>query len=146
MNRIPEPGTLAWVELPAHYVAATRAALAAAGIAVSASWIDPMDPRDATIVAAASVTGVPLALVWDECSGWRYGRFVSGRKGVRTVLREERSFGGELLPEPEMVAAAVRCVLDGTPIGSPERPFFRHFDDLGDGTDERLAAYAAALV
>lgn len=135
MDALPSPGTLAWVELPRFYVDATRAALAATGIPATESWIDPMDPRDATIVLAS------LALVWDEVSGWRYGRFVSGHKGVRTVLEDERSFGGELLPEPTMVAAATRCVLDGTVIGAAERPAFRHYTDLGDGTDELLAAY-----
>jgi Family of unknown function (DUF6292) len=146
MNTLPSPGTLEWVELPRFYVSATRAALAAAGIAVAECWTDPMDPRDATIVLASSADR--LALVWDEDDGWRHGRFVSGRKGVRTVLEGARCFGGELLPEPAMVAAATRCVLDGTTIGSPERPAFRHHTDLGDGTDELLAAYApqAALL
>jgi hypothetical protein len=136
MDTLPSPGTLEWVELPAHYVGATCAALVAAGITVDASWIDPMDPRDATVRL-----GGGLSLVWDEVGGWRHGRFVSGHKGVRTVLEGERSFGGELLPEPAMVAAAARCVVDGMPVGTPERPEFRQYTDLGDGTDEALAAY-----
>jgi hypothetical protein len=140
MDALPSPGTLTWVELPGFYVDATRTALEAAGIPVADSWIDPMDPRDATIVLES------LALVWDEVGGWRHGRFVSGRKGVRTVLEDGRSFGGGLLPEPSMVVAAVRCVLDGTVIGTQERPVFRHCTDLGDGTDERLAAYAPRTV
>jgi hypothetical protein len=27
------------------------------------------------------------------------------------------------------------------PIGTPERPLFRQYTDLGDGADEALAAY-----
>lgn len=60
---------------------------------------------------------------------------------LRTLLEGERSFGGELLPEPAVVAVSVRCVVDGTPIGTPERPLFRQYTDLGDGADEALAAY-----
>ncbi|WP_433187116.1 DUF6292 family protein [Actinoallomurus sp. CA-150999] len=147
MNRLPVPGTHDWVELPAHYLGATCAALTAAGIAVAESWVDPMDPRDATILLAVRPSSVlhadvPLALVWDEMSGWRYGRFVSGRKGIRTRLDQERSFGGDLLPEPAMVAATMQCVFQGALVGATERPRFRHYADLGDGTDERLAAFA----
>ncbi|MFI6500469.1 DUF6292 family protein [Nonomuraea typhae] len=105
------------------YVAAVAAA-----VDHVAWWDDPFDPRDATILLADGD-----ALVWDEESGWRRGRFVSGRKGVRTVLAGERHLGGGVLPEP---AALLRRG------GSRTKIVHRSFRDLHDGFDLRLAAFS----
>lgn len=138
MDRLPAPGTHDWVELPVHYLGATRSALTAAGITVAEAWVDPMDPRDLTLVLGDGTQ----ALVWDEVSGWRHGHFISGHKGTRTHLANEHSFGATLLPEPSLVAATVQCIQAGTPIGAEQRPIFRSYADLHDGTDEHLATYA----
>ena len=39
-----------------------------------------------------------VALVWDEESGWRLGRFLSGEAGRRTELTGVRYLGGGLVP------------------------------------------------
>ncbi|GIH91556.1 DUF6292 family protein [Planobispora siamensis] len=125
-----EPYSAQWLALPVPYVRRVAEAL---GETVADWWDDPFDPRDATIL----LTGGD-AMVWDEESGWRRGRFVAGRKGERTVLDDVRYLGGGVLPEPRLVPG----LLTGTRRG---RPAYRSFRDLHDGFDARLAAYAGAL-
>jgi len=93
------------LDLLRPYVSATVQALRAQGVELERSWLDPSDPRDATIVCR--VQGEHLALVWDEETGWRSGRFVSGRQGERTRLDGEGYLGEDVLPAPETVALGV---------------------------------------
>ena len=81
-----------WVNLLGDYVTEAVAALSSRGIQVQRSWLDPRDPRDATIVLAGT-----RALVFDEVTGWRYGPFLAGRQGVRTELAEVSYIGGGVL-------------------------------------------------
>jgi hypothetical protein len=128
---LPEPYCEGWLRLPVGYVCRVAEGL---GERVVAWWDDPYDPRDATV----RLTG-GQALVWDEESGWRHGRFVAGVKGVRTELAEVRYLGGGVLPVPERVAE----LLDG-PYGSATRPVYRSYEDLDDGFDAELLTYAGA--
>jgi len=127
--KLPEPYSVDWLELPAAYARRVAEAL---GPRVVAWWDDPFDPRDATVRL-----GGGWALVWDEESGWRHGRFLSGVKGVRTELAEVRYLGGGVLPAP----GRVEELLDG-PFGGPVRPVYRSYRDLADGFDAALITYA----
>jgi hypothetical protein len=115
------------------YIAATAQALLAEGVELERSWLDPSGPRDATIVCR--VEGEHSALVWDEESGWRLGRFVSGRQGERTRLSEERFLGEDVLPEPREVAQKVLT-------GGFTRPArkFRDHSDAPDAFDAKVRA------
>src|SRR4051794_37994622 len=101
----PAPYSHAWLALPVAYVAQVAEAL---GPRVLQWWDDPYDPRDATL---RLVDGT--ALVWDEESGWRHGRFVRGEKGIRTELEAARYLGGGVLPSP----AGVIDLLDDAEYG-----------------------------
>lgn len=131
----PIPYSDAWSRLPIAYVAQVAAALADAVV----WWNDPVDPRDATIRLADG-----SALVWDEESGWRHGRFVSGSQGVRTELAGVRYLGGGVLPEPARVGRLLAAARSGRS-GGAHRPVYRSYRDHGDGLDGALAAYADRL-
>src|SRR6478609_3571401 len=88
-----EPYTEEWLRQPALYVSRVVGALGAEAVDW---WEGPCDPRTVTIL----LTGGD-ALVWDEESGWRRGRYVSGDRGLCTVLAEARYLGGGLLLRPE---------------------------------------------
>lgn len=123
---MPVPYSQEWLRLPLGYVSSVAAA-----VEHVMWWDDPFDPRDATILLEGGD-----ALVWDEESGWRRGRFVSGEQGVRTVLAGVRYLGGGVLPEPaEVVALMARG-------GGRTRVAYRSFRDLHDGFDARLGRYA----
>ncbi len=92
-----EPYTDEWLQQPVCYV---RLVVELLGAEVADWWEGPCDPRDATVRLADGA-----ALVWDEESGWRLGRFVSGGSGERTELTGSRYLGGGLLPRPERVPA-----------------------------------------
>jgi hypothetical protein len=127
----PDP----WLDLLRPYVASAVRALAADGVHIERSWLDPRDPRDATIVCAGD-DGVRSALVWDEETGWRRGTFVDGRPGERTVLAEVAYVGGGLLPAAKVLAdRVVRSPAGGE--GSPRR-VYRSAGDLRDGLDDTL--------
>ncbi|MBB5080810.1 DUF6292 family protein [Nonomuraea endophytica] len=123
---MPVPYSQEWLRLPLGYVSSVAAA-----VEHVMWWDDPFDPRDATILLAGGD-----ALVWDEESGWRRGRFVSGERGVRTVLAGVRYLGGGVLPEP---AEVVGLMARG---GGRTRVVYRSFRDLHDGFDARLARHA----
>ncbi|GAA4597624.1 hypothetical protein GCM10023194_72950 [Planotetraspora phitsanulokensis] len=127
---MPEPYSQEWLRLPVPYVRQVAQAL---GERVARWWDDPFDPRDATIVLLDGT-----ALVWDEESGWRHGRFVSGEQGVRTELAAVRHLGGGVLPEPARVVA----LLDDPTYGSAWRPQYRSYKHLHDGFDRALANVA----
>src|ERR1700761_761936 len=89
-----------WVNVLHGYVTEAVEALKSGGLLIERSWLDPRDPRDATIVfshPAANVTTKQLALVWDEVAGWRCGTFQSGKQGIRTQLSDVTYIGGGLL-------------------------------------------------
>ncbi|SEG27516.1 hypothetical protein SAMN04489712_104182 [Thermomonospora echinospora] len=122
---------VAWVNLTEHYIASLMDALAGHGVRISAAWLDPIDPRDATIVLQRP-GGQTEAVVWDEETGLRAGRFVTGRQGERTELAGAAYLGGGLLPEPQ--DAARRFLL-----GAREpRVVHRLHTDVRDGFDDHL--------
>lgn len=131
----PDP----WVDLPRGYIAHAARSLTEAGLMVTRSWLDPRDPRDATIIfsdPASSISARMFALVWDEVTGWRRGIFVSGQQGVRTVLLETKYLGGGVLPVDEELVSRVRAA-----VSEPRREY-RSVADLGDGLDDALRAAA----
>ena len=132
-DNIPLPHPDSWIELARQYVTSAVQALIADGLKVERSWLDPRDPRDATIVySLPEVTG-PCALVWDEVTGWRRGRFSSGRQGVRTELSGVTYLGGGVLPST--------AELVGRLVGRACEPYreYRSATDLRDGLDDALA-------
>jgi hypothetical protein len=124
-----------WVNLPHDYIARVTTALAAGGLFVGPGWLDPYDPRDATIVYSDPASIVPakkLALVWDEITGWRRGNFIGGEQGVRTQLADVTYLGGGVLPTGDQVLNRVRAG-----VGEPRRAY-RSVEDLRDGLDDKL--------
>ncbi|MDN3353058.1 DUF6292 family protein [Actinomadura sp. DC4] len=104
-------------------------ALVLQGLAVDRSWLDPSDPRDATVVLADS-----RALVWDESAGWRIGLFRSGSPGVRTALDGAVHLGGGPLPDPDELG--LRAGSGISEVGRRYRSY-----TAADGFGEALFAY-----
>lgn len=126
-----------WVDVLRGYVTSAVEHLSAGGLQVERSWLDPRNPRDATIIfthPASNVSTEKLALAWDEVTGWRSGVFGSGEQGVRTVLSAAVHLGGGVLPEG---AELVIRVLTGA--NEPRREY-RQVTDLRDGLDDALRA------
>lgn len=140
---IPSAHPDAWIDLLRGYTTAIVSELGRQGIAVDRSWLDPGDPRDATILytPASPRDGYrhTHALVWDEQSGWRTGRFVAGIQGVRTVLGKPRHIGGGLLPTGSEVAWRIKS---GTTV-APR--VLRSYDDTHDGLDDALRTQVCIL-
>ncbi|MEV0381748.1 DUF6292 family protein [Nonomuraea sp. NPDC050643] len=136
---LPQKHPQFWVDLPAAYTACVAVALIEQGIPIADLWVDPSDPRDATIKLAGPRS---FALVWDEASGWRHGPFVSGRRTMRTelVASKTRYLGDEVLPQPRTVARLLEA--DDMSARAPQ-PYRSHFD-YGDGLDLHLEAYMNA--
>lgn len=138
----PTPHPDPWVNLPHRYVAATAAALGAGRLRVDGAWIDPSDPRDATIVYAADTrlgdSGGLHALVWDEETGWRAGRLVGGHQGMRTRLADVRHLGGGVLPSPGEVERRLRAGAD------VPRVRYRSYRAVRDGLDDAMRSLSAA--
>jgi Family of unknown function (DUF6292) len=133
----PLPHSDPWVDVLRGYVTESVEAIKAGGLLVDRSWLDPRNPRDATIIfthPASNVSAEKLALVWDEVTGWRRGVFVSGEQGVRTVLSGTDYLGGGLLPEGQEL---VGRVLAGASEGRREH---RSVASLHDGLDDALLA------
>ncbi len=126
-----QPHNDPWINLPEPYVATLLQALSGRGIHVPHAWMDPSDPRDATILFQPA--GEPVqALVWDEETGLRTGRFLAGRQGVRTEVDQARYLGGGLLPAPH---DAIDRIVTGV---SQERAVYRSRHDVRDGFDDLL--------
>ena len=125
------------LDLLRAYVTHAVLALANGGVHVERSWLDPFDPRDATIVCVGR-GGTLTGLVWDEETGWRRGTFVAGQPGERTVLRGVGHLCGGLLPSGETLA---RRFAEG--VRQPEQKY-RRYTDLRDGLDTALAAISLA--
>jgi hypothetical protein len=120
-------------------MASAVTALISGGLRVERSWLDPMGPRDATILyspSGATSTAETRALVWDEVSGWRLGRYEGGHQGVRTTLSEVSYLGGGVLLDGKALAGRVRALV------SEPRPEYRAFTDLRDGLDDALAGWS----
>jgi hypothetical protein len=129
----PDP----WVNVLHGYVTRIVESLATGGLLIERSWLDPRDPRDATIIfsdPASNVSAEKLALVWDEVTGWRRGTFVGGEQGVRTELADVSSLGGGVLPPEDDV---VNRILAGA---SEPRRAYRSVASLRDGLDDALLA------
>lgn len=127
-----------WVDMLRGYVTSAAEGLAQGGLTVERSWLDPRDPRDATVIfthPASNVSADKLALVWDEVTGWRRGVFQRGHRGVRTVLSGTAYVGGGLLPDStELLARVLR---------DASEPWhqYRSISDLHDGLDDALDMY-----
>jgi hypothetical protein len=137
LDKVITPGTHPdpWVNLLGDYVTEAVAALSAGGLQVQRSWLDPSGPRDATIVLAGT-----RALVFDEVTGWRYGTFVAGQRGVRTALTGVRYVGGGVLLDADELA---HRVISG--FSAPRREY-RSTADLHDGLDDAFRARGQARV
>ncbi|MBB5080807.1 DUF6292 family protein [Nonomuraea endophytica] len=125
-----EPYTDEWQRQPRCYVKQVVEVLDAE---VAEWWEGPGEPRAATVL----VTG-GSALVWDEESGWRLGRFLSGARGEHTELADVRYLGGGLLPRPERVPAALEDARLGIGASSAWRPCYRSHRNCRDGFDVAL--------
>ena len=127
----PDP----WVDLLYGYVTRAVTGLESGGLQVERSWLDPRNPRDATIIytdPASNVSADELALVWDEVTGWRGGAFLVGQQGVRTVLSEPVHLGGGVLPDESELLGRVLA-------GANEpRCEYRSVADVRDGLDDAL--------
>lgn len=124
----PDP----WIELTWRYVAKAVQALRTSGLNVERSWLDPRDPRDATILYSGPGQAHQRALVWDEMTGWRHGRFESGQPGVRTELSEVSYLGGGILMgDAELMGRLLAHA-------SEPRREYRSVTDLHDGMDDEL--------
>lgn len=135
-NIIPTPHPDSWINILGPYVTEAVGALNANGIHVQQSWLDPRGPRDATILFSTPgehlVSSDVSALVWDEETGWRRGRFIDGARGRRTILTQVAYLGGGLLPPTDELAHRT--------IGErSEAPrMYRSHTDLRDGLDDAL--------
>jgi hypothetical protein len=130
---LPQPHPDPWIELTRRYVTAAVRALPRAGLEVEHAWLDPRDPRDATIMYSSPANAVPWALVWDEETGWRNGLFESGAQGTRTQLSDVRYLGGRVLPS----SADLISRLTGG-VSEPRRQY-RRAGHLRDGLDDALS-------
>jgi hypothetical protein len=133
-SNIPESHSDPWINLPLGYIASLNQALSGQGVQIDRSWLDPFDPRDATIIHMTA--DERHALVWDEETGWRTGRYLSGRQGVRTELADAVYLGGGVLVDPREIAARLL-----TSTRAP-RSAFRSYTDTRDGLDDALRQYA----
>jgi hypothetical protein len=112
-----EPYTEEWRHQPALYASRVVEAL---GDEVRDWWQGPCDPRTVTIRLTGEDT-----LVWDEESGWRRGRYVSGDRDTRTVL------------------ADARYLRAGVGNSTAWRPCYRSYRHYRDGFDLALNGYVA---
>jgi Family of unknown function (DUF6292) len=119
-----------WLSCLSGYVREACRALHESGLEVRHSWLDPYDPRDATILFKDH-----SALVFDEIAGWRYGQFLHGQPGVRTQLGDISYVGGGVLPHPDEL---VYRVINGE---CSARREYRSVTDLRDGFDDTLRSY-----
>lgn len=138
-DNMPSPHPDPWIDLLRGYVTEAVEALRAGGMLVKRSWLDPRDPRDATVVYSDSDDAPARldALVWDEITGWRQGQFEDGQAGIRTTLSAARYLGGGVLLDGASLARRVRDE------ASEPRREYRAVTDLRDGLDDELSARSA---
>jgi len=146
-----------WQELHVGYLHDVYLALVRREIRPRSHWIAEFLPRSATIVLEEPCLpgNVPLALAWDEESGWRCGAFVQGDLRCPTLLRQQNYFGGDVLPHPAEVGDTVIAIVERLsrprrlwPSRSPDRrwgwpypPAYRSYRDVDDGFDDRLRGH-----
>lgn len=131
-DNIPLPHPDPWIDLTRPYITHAALAIGASGLVVVDTWLDPRNPRDATIVYSCPEVAHRRALVWDEVTGWRHGRFEGGHQGIRTTLSDVAYLGGGILPAGADLTARL---LAG--VSEPRREY-RSFDDINDGFDDAL--------
>jgi hypothetical protein len=129
-NNLPGMHENPWLNLLHGYTAEAVLALQNHGVSVDRSWLDPCDPRDATIVY--TLRDETNALVWDEEHGWRVGRYESGEQGERTRLTDTTHLGGGVLLSPDALA---HRLLAGTTAPAEK---LRSYTDVRDGFDDTL--------
>jgi Family of unknown function (DUF6292) len=128
-HREPLPHQVPRVNATRNYVTQSVRALLKQGLVVDRSWLDPADPRDATVVLTDT-----RALVWDEVTGWRVGLFRAGAPGIRTALEGAVHLGGGPLPTPAELSRRA-----GSGASAPRRQYRTYADS--DGFDEVLLGY-----
>ncbi|GAA3092809.1 hypothetical protein GCM10020001_005240 [Nonomuraea salmonea] len=145
-----------WQELHVGYLHDVYLALVRRAVQPSDHWMAEFLPRSASILIEDRelVEECVLALAWDEESGWRFGSFVRGDVRCPTLLRRQRYFGGDVLPDPAEVGGT-RCWPSWSGCGSRgaggggghhrEQPWgwhyppaYRSYRDVDDGFDDRL--------
>lgn len=117
------------------YITDAVSALADGNLQIERCWLDPGGPRDATVIFTRPGDESQLALVWDEVTGWRQGRFESGVQGVRTVLSDVTYLGGGVLLDRGTLARRLQAG-----ISEPRREY-RTLADARDGLDDALAQW-----
>ncbi|MGW4425400.1 DUF6292 family protein [Streptosporangium sp. NPDC004631] len=130
-----EPYTEEWLHQPTLYVSRVVEALRSE---VVGWWEGPYDPRTITVLL---IDGD--ALVWDEESGWRCGRYVIGDREHCTILTDTRYLGGGLLLTPERVPDAIADARAGLGNSTAWRPCYRSYRHYRDGFDRALNGYLA---
>lgn len=145
-----------WNELHAGYVHDVHLALVRRELRPTARWMTSFLPRSASILLEPDWPEVcVLALSWDEESGWRFGTYVEGDERCPTLLRDQRYFGGDVLPDPTEVGDTVVAIVRAmrrprrwwqqrepeTRWGWRYPPSYRTYRDLHDGFDDRLRAH-----
>jgi hypothetical protein len=142
MTHIPSPAPhpLFEVELVRPYITESLKALVTSPAQIHESWLDPCGPRDATVLYSPAFDPAEVyALVWDEETGWRSGRYLSGRQGVRTELQDAVYLGGGVLADPRDLAGRAAS---GSGVGMRK---YRSHSDLHDGFDDALRRQEGAL-
>ena len=132
LDNIPSFHDDPWVNLLHPYIIEAVAALARGGVHVEDSWLDPRNPRDATIVYSLAHESGQRAAVWDEVTGWRHGGFIAGHQGIRTALSDAEYLGGGVLPTATELVGRLR---DGL---SAPRCEYRSVENVRDGLDDAL--------
>lgn len=122
----PVPHPDRWVNHPSGYITGIMGHLITTGFVIDRAWMDPCQPRDATLVLSDL-----RAITWDEDRGLLLGRYVSGRQGERTVLADPVQLSKSILMEPAAVPAAVRA-------GRGTEPTRLRRHGTRDGLDEAL--------
>jgi hypothetical protein len=128
-HREPQQHPVPRVNTTRNYVTRCVRTLLEQGLVIERSWLDPSDPRDATVIF-----GDTRALVWDETTGWRIGVFRAGEQGVRTTLGGSVQLGGGPLPTPRELAWRIASG------ATASRREYRSYAD-SDGFDEVLRTY-----
>jgi hypothetical protein len=122
----PVPHPDHWVNHPSGYIKGIIGHLITTGFVIDRAWMDPCQPRDATLVLSDL-----RAITWDEDRGLLLGRYVSGHQGERTVLADPVQLSKRILMEPAAVPAAVRA-------GRGTKPTQLRSHGTRDGLDEAL--------
>lgn len=131
----PAPHPIPQVDAIRPYITDAVSALLRAGFLVARSWLDPMDPLDATIVLESG-----HALVWVEERGWRVGTFRAGGQGQRTLLHDPMDLnGGPGLTASELVHEYASYLKEQLAEGTPQAQDLVVAEQLRTGQSEAAA-------